>query len=293
MRIVEYIAAAQDEGRPIARVARTRMSLTQGQLGSIKWKGGLLLDGAPVRANAVVHAGQRVALRFEDEPGRFVDPEDGPVNILYQDEDVLVIDKQAPLACQCADERPHGALENRLAFLFGESFVFRPLSRLDKGTSGLMLAARNAYAYAILQRQLHTSDFMREYLAVAEGVPEPSQGVIDAPIDRADGPTVRREVRPDGRRAVTHYRIEAVSGGRALLRLRLETGRTHQIRVHLRHVNCPVAGDFLYGREDDALPGRFALHSARVEFIQPVTGARMAFTSPLPPELRALLGGSE
>ena len=290
MRIIEYIATPQDDGRPIARIARSRMALTQGQLGSIKWTGGLLLNGDPVHANRIVRAGQRIGLRFEDAPERTVQPEEGPVNIRYQDEDILVIDKQAPLACQCADDHPTGALENRLAHLFrDEPFVFRPLNRLDKGTSGLMLAARNAYAYAILQRQLHTPQFLREYLAVTVGRPDPPEGVIDLPIERADGPTVRREVRPDGRRAVTHYRTEATYGKHSLIRLWLETGRTHQIRVHLSHLGCPVAGDFLYGEEDPRLPRRFALHSARVAFTHPVTGEKMAFDSPLPAEIAVLM----
>ena len=123
---------------------------------------------------------------------------------------------------------------------------------------------------------------------MTQGVPDLPEGVIDAPIARL-GEGARRIVRLDGQRAVTHHRVEKTSHGRALLRLRLETGRTHQIRVHLSHLGHPICGDFLYGTELRALPGRFALHSARIALEHPVTGARIECVSPLPAELERLL----
>ena len=123
---------------------------------------------------------------------------------------------------------------------------------------------------------------------MTEGVPARREGVIDAPIARL-GTGAKRAVRPDGRRAVTHYRVEQAAGGRALIRLRLETGRTHQIRVHLAHIGCPICGDYLYGRELPELKDRFALHSARLRCVQPVTGKTVEVVEPLPEELKALL----
>ena len=209
----------------------------------------------------------------------------------YEDADVYVVDKPAPLACQCSPKQPDGTLENRLRarFIGEENFVFRPLNRLDRGTSGLLAAAKHAHACQLLQAQLHTPAFVREYLAVVEGELE-GEGTVDLPIAKADGPTVRRAVDlENGRRSVTHYRAEAHGNGRTLVRLRLETGRTHQIRVHMAAIGHPVAGDFLYGEELAALPGRFALHSARIEFDHPLTGARVALSSPLPENLRRLM----
>ena len=151
-----------------------------------------------------------------------------------------------------------------------------------------MCIARHAHAQRLLTNQLHTGGFVRQYLAVTDGIPEKAQGVIDAPIARL-GAGAQRAVRVDGQRAVTHYCVERVSGNRALLRLRLETGRTHQIRVHLSHIGCPIAGDYLYGTELESLRGRFALHSAHISLVQPVTGAQIELDEPLPEELKALM----
>ena len=209
------------------------------------------------------------------------------MNVVFESDDFYILDKPAPLPCQCSQRQTAGTLENRLAARFGEHFVFRPLNRLDKGTSGLMCAAKHAHACQLLQKELHTGGFCREYLAVVEGIVE-GEFTVDAPITKADAASVRRVVdRKRGRPSVTHARAVAHGNGRTLLRLRLETGRTHQIRVHMAHIGHPVVGDFLYGREDAALPGRFALHSAYLALAW--NGERMAWESPLPEELKALL----
>ena len=145
------------------------------------------------------------------------------------------------------------------------------------------------HAQQLASRMLHTDAFVREYLAVTQGVPACPEGVIDAPVARVPGATVRRCVDAGGQQARTQYRLLGEANGRALLRLRLFTGRTHQIRVHLSHIGCPIVGDYLYGREEESLPGRFALHSAYVSLTQPVTGERIEIESPLPPALARLL----
>lgn len=214
-----------------------------------------------------------------------------PSFIRYIDEDMLVVSKGAPLATLPCGHIHTGTLREQLAALLGQdaaAFDYHPVNRLDKGTSGLLCVARHAHAQRLLTGQLHTDSFIREYLAVTEGVPAQREGVIDAPIARL-GTGAKRAVRPDGRRAVTHYRVEQTSGGRALIRLRLETGRTHQIRVHLAHIGCPICGDYLYGRELPELKDRFALHSARLRCVQPVTGKTVEVVEPLPEELKALL----
>ena len=291
MRRLTALAAEKDAGRKVKYFVRGDMGVSYGQCAALKARDGLLVNGAPVHANHVLTPGDVVTVLLEDPVTGTVTPEDGPVDVVYEDEDVLVIDKPAPLATQCSPKQPGGTLENRLACRYRdrESFAFRPLNRLDRGTSGLMAAAMNAHACQRLQKQLHTDDFVREYLAVVEGRME-GEGVIDAPIAKEEAATVRRVVDFErGRRAVTRYRAEKSGERYSLVRLRLETGRTHQIRVHLAHVGHPVAGDFLYGAEDPRLPGRFALHSAYIRFVHPVTGEIVERESPLPEALAALM----
>jgi len=292
MRQLEAVAGAKDAGRRVKHFVRGSMGVSSGQFAALKRREGLLVNGAPVHANHLLRPGDRVTVRLEDDPaGRSVPPEEGPVAIVYEDEDLILIDKPAPLACQCSPKQPGGTLENRLAFLYRDrpGFLFRPLNRLDRGTSGLMAAAMNAHAAQRLQRQLHTDGFVREYLAVVAGRME-GEGVVDAPIAKADGATVRRVVdEAAGKPARTHYRVERQGNGVCLVRLWLETGRTHQIRVHLAHLGHPILGDFLYGAEDPRLPGRFALHSTRIRLVHPVTWAVVEAASPLPEALAALL----
>ena len=290
MRILRAEASEMDAGRPVKQFVRGAMGVSHRQLSALKARGGMRVNGEAARADRVLAAGDVVELLLEDEAGCAVAPEPGEVRIVYEDEDLYIVDKPAPLACQCSERQPTGTLENRLAWRFRAQgdFVFRPLNRLDSGTSGLMAAATHAHACRLLQRQLHTPSFVREYLAVVEGRMT-GEGAIDLPIAKAEGATVRRVVSPDGRRAVTHYAALEHANDRTLVRLRLETGRTHQIRVHLAHLGHPIAGDFLYGAELPELPGRFALHAARIALDQPISGARVERASALPDELRRLL----
>ena len=292
MRKLTAVAGAEDAGRRVKYFVRGGMGVSCGQFAALKQRGGLLVNGQPVHANHALCPGDTVTVLLEDAARESAAPEEGPVNVVYEDEDLLIIDKSAPLATQCSPKQPGGTLENRLAHRYRDlpgGFVFRPLNRLDRGTSGLMAAAMNAHATQRLQRQLHTDAFLREYLAVVEGRME-GEGVVDAPIAKEQAATVRRVVDCErGQPAVTHYRVERPGERYSLVRLRLETGRTHQIRVHLAHLGHPVAGDFLYGTELAALPRRFALHSTYIRLTHPVTGEVIEAESPLPEALAKLL----
>ena len=286
-----------EAGRSLRDLLRNALFLSDGAIRRAKWENRLLRNGAPGRLRDVCAAGDVIAfLPAAERPAYRPSPLDLPLDIPWQDERLLIIDKPAPLASQSGKGHPDDSLENALFAHLGcpADFVYRPVNRLDKGTSGLMAVALDAAEQYRLQRLLHTPAFRREYLAVTEGIPPRDSGTVDAPIAKAPGATVRRIVAPEGRPSVTHYRVLAVcaQNKRALVRLTLETGRTHQIRVHLASLGCPVFGDFLYGREDPALPGRFALHSAFLAFPDR-NGETVTVTSPLPAALQALLEPGE
>jgi 23S rRNA pseudouridine1911/1915/1917 synthase len=287
--VLKAVVGPGDAGRKIKYYVRGSLGVSYTQFNALKVQGGLIVNGQSVHANYVLNEGDAVEVVLPEKAPSGVEPVPGSVNIAYEDADIMIIDKTAPLACQSSSRNAQPALENFLAARFGPDFIFRPLNRLDRGTSGLLCAAKHAHAYQILQKQLHTDDFLREYLAVIEGE-MPGEGVIDLPIMKEEAASVRRVVDMErGRPSVTHWRSQCAGNGRTLLRLRLETGRTHQIRVHLSHMGHPIAGDFLYGTELACLPGRFALHSTRILLTHPMTGKPVDVTSPLPDDLKNLL----
>ncbi|MCL1855621.1 MAG: RluA family pseudouridine synthase [Clostridia bacterium] len=290
MQELTYLITSAEEGVLLRKVALATLRMSQTQFKRAKFQGALLLDGRSAHADERVHAGQRLVIRLPKKKGPPLEPYSLSLSIPYQDEGLLVIDKPAPLPSVSSRQRGF-TLENALFSHLGcpENFVYHPVNRLDKGTSGLMAVALTPHVQQRLQAALHTEGFLREYLAVCEGSPREKEGVIRQPIAKADGASIRRRVTAGGKAAATHYRVLRQTHERSLLSLLLETGRTHQIRVHLAWLDCPVVGDFLYGQEDGSIPGRFALHSHRLAFSSPVTGEPVRSESPLPKELERLL----
>ena len=291
---MRHTISAAEDGWKLLRVLRGAMGLSASAVQGAKWEARILLDGEPAHTDARVRAGQTVTfVEKEKTPVYTPAPFDIDLHVVYQDEHLLVIDKPAPLASQSSRNHPDNTLENALFSYFGcpPGWIYRPVNRLDKGTSGLMMAACSPHIQYRMQQALHTPDFRRTYLAVTDGLPPEQQGVISLPIAKGPGATVRRVIAADGtgKPSVTHYETLETHGRRALVKLELETGRTHQIRVHLAALGCPVFGDFLYGTESPELPGRFALHSHSLSFVHPVTGEALTLTSPLPQVLRDLL----
>ena len=284
MNTTEYKVRAEEDGRKIRDILRRSMSVSYSAMKSAKWGGRIRLNGEAVHTNAIVRTGDTVTIAWaEDTPVYELKGYDLPLDIPYIDEHLMVIAKPPALASQSSRNHPDDSLENAVYSWFGcpDGFVYRPVNRLDKGTGGLMVVARTPHAQHLMQRQLHTPLFRRRYLALTDGVPEEREGVIDLPIGKEQAASVRRIITPEGKKSVTRYRvIRETPDNRAILLLELETGRTHQIRVHLSALGCPVHGDFLYGTEDpERFPGCFALHSAFLDFIHPITGEQMRFRS--------------
>ena len=274
----------EEAARRLREILRSSLHLSYSALKSAKWSGGISLNGHPATVDIRVEKGDRIDVRLPDRVPQYT-PRPYPLTLKvpYEDEFLLVVDKPAGLASQSSAGQPDNSLENAVYSHLGcpDHFIYRPVNRLDRGTGGLMVIAKDGHTQDLLQRMLHSDAFVREYLALTEGIPEPPEGLIDLPIAKENAASVRREVRPDGKPARTRYRVlRSLPDHRALLRLRLETGRTHQIRVHLAAIGCPVCGDFLYGTElPEEFPRHFALHSAFLEFRHPCTGETVRLES--------------
>ena len=284
----------EQSGWKVDALLRGPLGLSGTVIRRVKWlEDGILLDGVRVTVGDRVQAGQVLSVVVGDtEVSGAIVPAPGPLDIVYQDQDVLVLNKAPGVAVHPGPGHYSDTIGNFLMDYYRKHGIladFHPVHRLDRGTSGLLLVALHGHAQEVLKEQLHSPAFRRVYLAVCEGVPEPPSGIIDAPIGRLEGSVLARTVRPDGQRAVTHYQTLRTVNGRALVRLELETGRTHQIRVHMAHLGHPLTGDFLYGTEDQSLISRPALHAAELSFTHPITGKTMAFTAPLPHDVAALV----
>ena len=275
-------------GRSVKSVALGQLKVSYGQLKRMKFSDHILVDGIPRHTDYILRAGECLRLCFPAEAGPEVAAGSAALHVVWEDPDILIIDKPAPLP-SVASRQGGETLENRVFSYLDcpEGFIYRPVNRLDKGTSGLMMAAKNAHIQQRMQRMLHTDGFIREYLAVVDGRPGEEKGVIDLPIGH--GPGIKRVIDAAGRPAFTEYEVLKAGESRSLLCLKLHTGRTHQIRVHLAALGCPVAGDFLYGQEDERLPGRFALHSYRLCFCHPLSGEWVEARSPMPANLQEMV----
>ena len=289
--MLHQVTEAED-GMLLRTLLRSVMQVSYTALKSARWNGRITVDGNPRRVDQPVRCGEVVELTLRREtPAYPIQPWDYPLRLLYRDDFLLVAEKPGGVPSTSGQHQGVMTMENALFSALGcpEGWIYRPVNRLDKGTGGLMTVALDGHTQQLLQAMLHTEDFRREYLAVTEGTPPMEAGVIDLPIALA-GPTgVKRRVDPAGKPSVTHYQVLQKSRERCLVRLRLETGRTHQIRVHLAHLGCPIYGDYLYGRERPDWPGRFALHSAEITLRHPITGELLHFASPLPEDMAGLV----
>jgi len=292
-REFEYTVPEHLDRCVLRDVMKRELGFSSKQITRMKQKiGAISQNGEPVYVIARVKTGD--VLRFvleEDQERNSIVASEGEFSIRFENSDVLVVDKPAGLAVHPAPGDREQTLGNFVVGYFrsrGEQIVYRPVNRLDRGTSGLMVIAKNAYSHAFLAQQLHSDAFVREYLAITEGCPVPPEGTVNAPIARENGSVLKRAVSQDGAEAVTHYCVEQIGDPYSLVRLRLDTGRTHQIRVHMAHLECPLVGDFLYGHESNEI-SRCALHSAYLAFRLPFSEERIELISPLPEDMRKLL----
>ncbi len=287
-----------DRGRKLGAVLRCRFQVSRGALRRLKAENGALLNGEPARLDAVLAVGDSVVLMADESPSRGVAPENIPLDVVFEDGHLLVVNKPAGMVVHPARRHVTGTLAAAVAFHLAEQGYpgpVRPVNRLDRETSGLIVFAKSAYIHERLARHLN-----REYACLARGCVTENEGAIAAPIVRVEGDSMRRTVAVEGdavpaaeaalgldaRDAVTHFRVLCrwPRVGASLVLLRLETGRTHQIRVHLAHEGHPLFGDSLYSPPVAAavVMSRTALHARRLDLEHPVSKRPLSFSAPLP-----------
>ena len=293
-RRLELPVTAELAGIKVDTLLKKHLGLSGTVVRRVKWlEDGILVDGVRVNTRYCPQEGQVLSVRLSDPERRSgIVPAPGPLDIVYEDEDLLVLNKAPGVPVHPGPGHFDDTICNFLLNYYdlkGIEGDAHPVHRLDRGTSGLLVVAKHPHAQEVLKEQLHTPQFRRTYLAVCEGVPQPPAGLIDAPLGPRDGSLVEQEVRPDGKAARTRYETLWTDGVCSLLRLELDTGRTHQIRVHMAHLGHPLVGDFLYGREAPELIPRPALHSWQVTFRHPITAEELTFIAPLPRDMEALL----
>lgn len=295
METITQIITQAEAGATVRHILRAKLHFSSHAISRLtRAETGILVNGRRARTVDVLRPGDVLTVETGDQrpPKTAVVPGNWPLPILWEDGHLLVADKPAGMTAHASNFLPDTpTVAGALAWERGTDFIFHPVNRLDKGTTGVMVVAKSGYVHDLLRRSLHTGDFHREYRAVCLGCPPAAAGVIDGPIGRDETSTVRRRVRPDGAPARSHYQVLAQGAGMTLVRLVPETGRTHQLRVHMASIGCPLAGDWLYGTEDPALIPRPALHSWGLTMTHPVTGERLQLSAPLPPDMASLTAG--
>lgn len=253
---------------------------------------GIQLNGEWAHVRDILHVDDTLTIRLvETESSGNIVPTQLPLDIVYEDEDILVINKASDTPIHPSQGNYDNTLANAVAYYFkqkGESFTYRCINRLDRDTTGLLILAKHMYSASILSDMVKNREIHREYLAIATGTVSP-EGTIVAPIARVDGSTIERCVNEEkGEYACTHYKTLLTKNGYSLVSLKLETGRTHQIRVHMKYIGHPLPGDFLYNPDYSDIK-RQALHSHKLSFQHPITGEQMEFVADLPNDMKQII----
>lgn len=292
-RTFHYKTDETSEGLTVEQFLRG-LGYTRHILARIKrQEDGILKNGIRTYTSSLLCAGDMLDIHLKEEsPSEKIVPQKLPFPVVYEDADLLIINKPANMPVHPSIGNHGNTLSNAAAFYFqekGEAFIFRCINRLDRDTTGLLILAKHALSGAILSSSLQNHGIRRTYLAVVSHTPVPPEGVITLPIGRKPGSVIERQIDPvNGEAAVTCYKTLHTGPKYSLVQLNLKTGRTHQIRVHMRAIDCPLPGDFLYNPDFTDIK-RQALHSFSLDFVHPITKEPLHFEAPLPEDMRRLL----
>ena len=291
-RRFSYIAGEAEQGMAVGQFLKER-GYSRHALTLLKQtEGGILCNGKEVYLSQPLRKGDRMDLFLKEEVPEEIEPVELPFGIVYEDDDLMVVDKPADMPVHPSMKNHDNTLANAAAWYGrtkGDSFVYRCVNRLDRDTTGLLILAKHILSATGLYGQMRAREIRRTYLAIVKGMIR-EEGTIDLPVGRKEDSAIERMIDLEhGERAVTHYRPVRQGKDWTLIECRLETGRTHQIRVHMSSFGHPLIGDFLYGRREEQMP-RQALHSWKLSFVHPIMGRPMEFVSPLPPDMQKYIG---
>lgn len=292
-RTIEYKIKPETDGLRIEQFLR-RKGYSSQNLSEIKrMPESVLVNGRHCYMRDTLRSGDQLVMRIQETRySEHIPPVKLPLSILYEDEDILVLNKPAGMPTHPSINNYTNTLANALAWYYQEQnkpFIFRCSNRLDRDTSGVTVVAKHLVSGNILSRQTFRREIQREYLAIVRGKITPSSGTICAPLARKPGTMIERTVDFEkGETAITHYQLIKETNGHSLVSLWLETGRTHQIRIHMKYTGFPLIGDYLYNPDMEQIK-RQALHSHKISFSHPITGEYMEFTAPLPEDMKAVL----
>lgn len=288
-RIITYSVDSKYSGLRIEQYLR-RLGYSYQNLTRLKkMPESILLNGVWTYMRSPLQSGDTLTVHIqENESSPNIPPVSLPLDIIYEDLDIIVVNKPAGMPVHPSLNNYRNSLANALMYYFqqqGKPFIFRCTNRLDRDTSGLTVIAKHMVSSSILSSMGVRHEITREYLAIVRGIPSPDSGTIDAPIGRTGSSLIERKIDFEtGEPAVTHYTVKESRNGYSLISLILETGRTHQIRVHMKHAGYPLIGDYLYNPDMECI-NRQALHSYRLTFMHPITSRKMVFTAPLPEDM--------
>lgn len=292
-RNIDYIIDEDSAGLRVEQFLRRKRYSGQNLSEIKRMPKSILVNGVHYYMRQELSTGDHLQVRIcETQNSEKIPPTKLPLDIVYEDEDLLVLNKPAGMPIHPSLNNYTNSIANALAYYFqsqGKPFIFRCCNRLDRDTSGLTIVSKHLVSGSILSDMTKYREVHREYLAIARGSVTPSEGTIQAPLGRKEGTIIERTVDwKHGEDAVTHYKVVKEANGHSLVSLRLETGRTHQIRIHMKYLGYPLIGDYLYNPDMEYMT-RQALHSHHMEFTHPITGEHMSFTAPLPEDMARVM----
>ncbi len=250
----------------------------------------ILLNGKAVKLNKSIFVGDELSIEFDEKEDEY-DAVDIPIQIIYEDDNLLIVNKQPYIVVHPTRSHQNNTIANGVAYYYKQNNISRKVrfvNRLDMNTSGIVIIAKNPYAHNAIANQMKSNSVEKFYYAIVEGITEKDEGIINEPILRLNPEDIIRVVHPSGKECITEYKAEKRYNNMTLVKLKLITGRTHQIRVHMKHIGHPIVGDTLYGNKSNLID-RQALHCYEMKFKHPITNEEMLITCSMPEDMRRLM----